>query len=118
MLWDSRSSRCFMGMGRSAPRRRIVDAALALDPEEARLLGGHVRRQRARRVHVAYRDVALFPGGRVGEVVLGEGAMNLAVGPVDDREDLDPPVLDADNGEALARARLRPPQAREPRAGA
>ena len=69
-------------------RGRVVQAALALEPEEAGLLGRHVGGERPGRVHVADRDVALLPERMVGQVVLGQVAVDVPVGPVDDRQDL------------------------------
>src|ERR1022692_2528924 len=118
MLCDSRSSRWVIARGGSGACSRIVEPALALDAEEARLLGGDAGGERPRRVDVAYGDVALLAERVIREAVLSQVPVDVVVGPRDDRQDLDPPVLDADDRQALARARLGAPQPCKPRAGA
>src|SRR3984957_15874981 len=117
MLWDSSSSRWVIS-GPSNIGGGIVKPALALYSEEAGLLRRHVGRERPRGVHVPDGHVSPLPKRMVGEVVLGQVAVHVAVRPVDDRQDLCPPVLAADDRKVLPRARLRAPEPREPRARA
>ena len=70
-----------------------MQAALALETEEPRLLFRHVGRKRARRVHVTDGDIPLFPERVIRQVVLRQVLENLAIGPIDDRVNLHDAVL-------------------------
>ena len=70
-----------------------MQTALALEPEEARLLLTHPILQFARGVSVADRDVALFPKRMVREVIGLQVVVNIFVSPVDDWVNLYPPPL-------------------------
>src|ERR1022692_838366 len=118
MLCDSRSSRWVIARGGSGACSRIVEPALALDAEEARLLGGDAGGERPRRVDVAYGDVALLAERVIREAVLSQVPVDVVVGPRDDRQDLDPPVLDADDRPGVPRARPGAAPPRQPSAGA
>src|SRR5262249_14576111 len=98
----------------SARAVALVQAALALEPEEARLLLGHAVDELVRRVPVADRRVALLTERVVGEVVTREVVVDVLVVPVDDRVDLEIAVLEAEHAELAPRRRLRAPQPDDP----
>jgi LysR family transcriptional regulator, cys regulon transcriptional activator len=82
----------------------LMQPALPLQPEEARVLLAHAGEQGARGVHVADRDVALFPQRVVGQVRAGSGSADVAVAPVGDGVQLPAAVLALEEVDA---ARLR-----------
>src|SRR5687767_508590 len=63
----------------------FVNAALALQAVEARLLECCDFVQRFRAVMIAHRDVAFLPERVIGQTVLREITMHVAVGPFGDR---------------------------------
>src|SRR5580658_1461539 len=114
MLCDSRSSRCDMDAKGSALGCGLVEAAFPLQPEKPGLLGREIGGEGTRRMCVSNRDIALVPERMVGQVVLFQVAMNVAVAPVDDGQNLVASVLHADDRKLLAGARLRMAKSGQP----
>ena len=95
-----------------------VEAALALEAEEAGLFLGHVAGEGAGGVDIADGDVTLFPQGMVGEVKLGEVLVDHPIIPVDNGVNLDHAVLHLKDAEFRAGLGLLAAQPGDPGAGA
>ncbi len=63
---------------------------------------------------IAYRQVALLPQRVIAQPMFGQVLVNLAVVPVDDRQDLEHPALHRQHRQIGAAAGLLAPQAGEP----
>ncbi len=96
-----------------SPRLAFVQAALALQPEETRLFLAHTRFPLLGGGY-RHRQVALLPQRVIAQPVLGQILVNLAVVPVDDRQDLEHPALHRQHRQIGAAAGLLAPQAGEP----
>src|SRR5688572_659840 len=112
---STKIGRCLMASA-ARPGADQVQAALALQAEEARVLGGVAGLgERARRMPVADRDVATLPQRVIRQAVALQVVVHVAVGPVEDRMDLVARRADAlDRLDGRARARLLAPQPGEP----
>src|SRR5262249_31992288 len=86
---------------------RFMQAALTLQPEEARLLLGGAIGELGRGVPVADRHVPLHPERVVGQVVARQIVVDVLVVPVDDRVHLQVAVLDTEDRQVAARLALR-----------
>ena len=101
-----------------------MEAALALQAEEAGFFFRLHRMEGLRGVDVAHRDIALFPERVVGQVILLQVAEYIPVGPVGDRVDFPPLAADytlridvgIQEGHSRAACRLGPAQAGKPAA--
>ena len=75
-----------------------MQSALALQAEEARFFRIVDSVNRFGGVHIADRDIAFFPERVIGQVVLLEIAVDIAVGPVGDRMDFPSFTLGLEEG--------------------
>jgi hypothetical protein len=80
----------------------FVQAAPALEAEEAGVFLARAVAQSTGGVHVADGDVALLPQRVIGQVMAGQIAKHVTVGPVDQRMDLAAAVAPQQHVEVLA----------------
>src|SRR5688500_16237129 len=85
----------------------LMQSALALEPEEPRVLVVHARFEPVRRVHVADRNVAFVPQRVIGKIVFLQVGPHVAVAPVGEWVQLPATVMQLQERRVGTAARLR-----------